>query len=299
MQSDLFPDIVKKTYVMGIINLTPDSFSGDGLLNQVDVEKAALQQALRFAEEGADALDLGAESTRPGAVKLDSHEELLRLLPSLDLIRSELPDMLISVDTYKAATARACLGRGADIINDVWGFKFDPEMAHVVAEFRATAVLMHNREFGARAVTGDLGGRYEDVEYDDIVSEVAGWLEESVEIAQEAGVRDDRIILDPGIGFGKTIDQSLYLLQNLDVLTELGYPLLLGVSRKGFIGHTLNLPKEERLEGSLAANAWGVMTGANILRVHDVKETVRLARMLDAILNSQPGQTGIDGTNVK
>ena len=286
MQSNLFPDLDKKTYIMGIINLTPDSFSGDGLLNQAEVEDAALGQAFRFVQEGADVLDLGAESTRPGARKLDASEELERILPALTLIRKKLPDILISVDTYKSEIARACLGRGADIINDVWGFQYDPGMAAVVAKFDATAVLMHNRELGARAVNSDLGGRYEDVDYQDIVSEVSSWLAASVEIARAAGVNDDKIILDPGIGFGKTIDQNLYLLKHLDALTALDFPILLGVSRKGFIGHTLNLPQGERLEGSLAANAWGMMMGASILRVHDVKETVRLARMLDAIRNA-------------
>jgi dihydropteroate synthase len=287
MQSDLFPDLDKKTYIMGIINLTPDSFSGDGLLNQAEVEDAALEQALRFVKDGADVLDLGAESTRPGARKLNASSELERILPALSLIRKELPDILISVDTYKSEIARACLGRGADIINDVWGFQYDPGMAAVVAEFDATAVLMHNRESGARAVSSDLGGRYEDVDYEDIVSEVRDWLANSVEIGRAAGVSDDKIILDPGIGFGKTIDQNLYLLKHLDALAELDFPILLGVSRKGFIGHTLNLPQGERLEGSLAANAWGIMMGASILRVHDVKETVRLARMLDAIRNAR------------
>ena len=287
MQSDLFPDLGKKTYIMGIINLTPDSFSGDGLLNQAEVESAALEQAVRFGTDGADVLDIGAESTRPGAQKLDTNEELPRLLPALNLIRKELPDTLISVDTYKAETARACLDRGADIINDVWGFQYDPDMALVVAEFGATAVLMHNRELGARPVSGELGGRYEDVEYEDIVSEVGNWLAESVKIAHAGGISDDKIILDPGIGFGKTIDQNLFLLKHLDALLELDYPILLGVSRKGFIGHTLNLPQGERLEGNLAANAWGIMMGASILRVHDVRETVRLARMLDAIRNAR------------
>lgn len=286
MQSDLFPDLDLKTYIMGIINLTPDSFSGDGLMNQVEVESAALEQARHFVDDGADVLDLGAESTRPGSRKLDAGEELKRILPALTLIRNELPDVLISVDTYKADTARACLGRGADIINDIWGFQYDPDMAAVVAEFSATAVLMHNRELGARSVSSELGGHYEDVEYEDIVSEVCNWLAESVEIAHAAGLSDDKIILDPGIGFGKTIDQNLHLLKHLDALLELDFPILLGVSRKGFIGHTLNLPQGERLEGSLAANAWGMMMGASILRVHDVKETVRLARMLDAIRNA-------------
>ncbi|MEL7626259.1 MAG: dihydropteroate synthase [Anaerolineaceae bacterium] len=286
MRSELFPELDKKTYIMGIINLTPDSFSGDGLLKQSDVESAALAQALRFVQDGADVLDIGAESTRPGSRKLGANEELERMLPALSLIRKELPDALISVDTYKAETARACLGLGADIINDVWGFQYDRQMAGVVAEYDATAVLMHNRESGTRTVSSDLGGRYEDVEYEDIVSEVHSWLSTSVEIAHAAGVSDDKIIIDPGIGFGKTIDQNLILLKHIDALLDMGYPILLGVSRKGFIGHTLDLPRGERLEGSLAANAWGVMKGASILRVHDVKETVRLARMLDAIRNA-------------
>ncbi len=283
MRSYLFPELGKKTYIMGIINLTPDSFSGDGLFKQDDVETAALEQALGFVRDGADVLDLGAESTRPGSRKLDVSEELDRILPTLSFIRRELPEVLISIDTYKAATARVCLELGANIINDVWGFRHDPAMAGVVAQFGATAVLMHNRELGARAVQSELGGHYEDVVYEDVLAEVSEVLSQSVSIAQEAGVGEDKIILDPGIGFGKTIEQNLYLLKHLDRLTSLNYPILLGISRKGFIGHTLNLPQGERLEGSLAANAWGVMMGANILRVHDVKETVRLAQMLDAI----------------
>ena len=291
MRSDLLPDLDKKTYVMGIINLTPDSFSGDGLLNQPETEKKALEQALRFVRDGADILDLGAESTRPGSKKLDSGEELERLLPALSLIRRELPDTLISVDTYKASTARVCLAQGADMINDIWGFQFDPAMAATAAEFGATAILMHKRELGARAVSGNLGGHYEDVEYDDIVAEVCAFLQKSVQLALASGLKEGQIIIDPGIGFGKTIKQNLYLMNHLDALKALDFPILLGISRKGFIGHTLNLPQSERLEGSLAANAWGMMMGASILRVHDVRETVRLARMLDAIRNADPART--------
>ena len=195
--------------------------------------------------------------------------------------------MILSIDTYKAETARVCLAEGADIINDIWGFRYDPDMAGTVAIANATAILMHNRTQGAQAVNSELGGRYEGVKYDDIVTEVRDWLAEAVDLAVEAGVRPDRIILDPGIGFGKTIEQNLFLLKHIDMLRDLGFPILLGVSRKGFIGHTLNLPQGERLEGSLAANAWGVLHGADILRVHDVKETVRLARMLDAIRFSE------------
>jgi len=198
-----------------------------------------------------------------------------------------MPNVILSIDTYKAETARVCLAEGAHIINDIWAFRYDPAMAGTVAEAGATAILMHNRTQGAQAVNSELGGRYEGVQYDDIVTEVRDWLGEAVELAIDAGVRPDKIIIDPGIGFGKTIEQNLFLLKHIDMLRDLGFPILLGISRKGFIGHTLNLPQGERLEGSLAANAWGVLHGADILRVHDVRETVRLARMLDAIRFSE------------
>jgi dihydropteroate synthase len=272
---------------MGIINLTPDSFSGDGLLRERDYIRTALLQAERFIQDGCDILDIGAESTRPGATPISVENELSRLLPVVKTLRKDMPDVILSVDTYKAETAKACLAEGAHIINDIWGFRFDPAMAGTVAAADATAILMHNRTQGAQAVNSDLGGRYEGVTYDDIVTEVRDWLAEGAELAVEAGVRPDRIIIDPGIGFGKTVEQNLFLLKHIDMLRDLGFPILLGVSRKGFIGHTLNLPQGERLEGSLAANAWGVLHGVDILRVHDVKETVRLARMLDAIRFSE------------
>ncbi len=287
MKNKLLPELGKKTYIMGIINLTPDSFSGDGLLRERDYIRTALLQAEHFLQDGCDILDIGAESTRPGAAAISADEEIKRLLPVLETLREELPDALLSIDTYKAETARVCLAEGAHIINDVWGMRFDPAMAATVAEADASAILMHNRTQGAQAVTSELGGRYEGVDYEDIVGEVRDWLAESVDIALEAGVEPDRIIIDPGIGFGKTTEQNLFLLKHIDELRELGFPILLGISRKGFIGHTLNLPQGERLEGSLAANAWGVLHGADILRVHDVRETVRLARMLDAIRFSQ------------
>lgn len=290
MKNKLLPELGKKTYIMGIINLTPDSFSGDGLLRERDYIRTALLQAEHFLQDGCDILDIGAESTRPGAAAISADEEIKRLLPVLETLREELPDALLSIDTYKAETARVCLAEGAQIINDIWGFRYDPAMAATVAEAGATAILMHNRTQGAQAVATELGGRYEGVDYDDVVSEVRDWLAESVETAIEAGVRPDRIIIDPGIGFGKTTPQNLFLLKHIDELRELGFPILLGISRKGFIGHTLNLPQGERLEGSLAANAWGVLHGADILRVHDVRETVRMARMLDAIRFSQLAQ---------
>jgi len=287
MKNQLLPELGKKTYIMGIINLTPDSFSGDGLLRERDYIRTALLQAEHFIQDGCDILDLGAESTRPGATPISTEDELNRLLPVVRSLREEMPNVVLSIDTYKAETARACLEEGADIINDIWGFRYDPDMAGTVAIANATAILMHNRTQGAQAVNSELGGRYEGVKYDDIVTEVRDWLAEAVDLAVEAGVRPDKIILDPGIGFGKTIEQNLFLLKHIDMLRDLGFPILLGVSRKGFIGHTLNLPQGERLEGSLAANAWGVLHGADILRVHDVKETVRLARMLDAIRFSE------------
>jgi dihydropteroate synthase len=287
MKNRLLPQIGSRFYVMGILNLTTDSFSGDGLLQQTNPLEAALAQAKQFAADGADILDLGAESTRPGATPVSADEECARLLPVLTRLKAELPDMLFSVDTYKAAVAEAALQAGAQIVNDIWGFRADDQMGAVVARFGATAVLMHNgRTVVQTEINTTLGGRDVGVHYDDITREVAGGLQQSVEIAHAAGLQDDQIILDPGIGFGKGTEQNLRLLKQLDELKELGYPLLLGVSRKSFIGYKLNLPPEERLEGSLAANAYGMLHGADIVRVHDVRQTVRVARMLEAILQA-------------
>ncbi len=199
-------------------------------------------------------------------------------------LREELPDIILSVDTYKAAVAKEALRAGAHIINDVWGLRADPQMGAVVAAGGACLVLMHNRSNPQNAaIDVSLGGRYVEISYGDVTAEVAEGLLQSARIAQEAGISDEQLILDPGIGFGKTTAQNLRLLKELDRLKALGFPLLLGISRKSFIGYTLNLPPEDRLEGSLAANAYGILHGADILRVHDVRETVRLARMLDAI----------------
>jgi dihydropteroate synthase len=287
MKNQLLPELGKKTYIMGIINLTPDSFSGDGLLRERDYIRTALLQAEHFMQDGCDILDLGAESTRPGATPIKVEDELNRLLPVVRSLRVDMPNALLSIDTYKAETARVCLEEGVHIINDIWGFRYDPAMASTVAMAGATAILMHNRTQGAQAVNSELGGRYEGVKYNDILTEVHDWLADAADLAIEAGVSPDKIIIDPGIGFGKTIEQNLFLLKHIDMLRDLGFPILLGISRKGFIGHTLNLPQGERLEGSLAANAWGVLHGVDILRVHDVRETVRLARMLDAIRFSE------------
>ena len=280
-------DFGARTFVMGIINLTPDSFSGDGLLGDGEWVAAALDQARRFVAAGADILDIGGESTRPGAQQVTADEEIARIVPVIHALAVADLDVLLSVDTYKAAAAEAALKAGAQWINDVWGLRADPQMAAVAARYRAPVVLMHNRSKPGNAdLQQRLGGRYVGMQYDDLIADVSRELLQSVEIALQAGIAREDIILDPGIGFGKTVEQNLMLLNRLDAIKALGYPLLLGPSRKSFIGYTLNLPPDQRLEGTLAACTIGVQRGADILRVHDVEPVVRLARMTDAILRS-------------
>lgn len=279
----------RRTYVMGIINVTPDSFSGDGLLRRSrDWVEAAVTQALRFVEDGADILDVGGESTRPGAQPIDAAEEKRRVLPVIRALR-EVTDVPISIDTYKADVAAAALDAGADMVNDVWGLRMDPEMAPLVARRRVPVVLMHNRSRPKNAVQeARLGGRYVGIEYENLIEDIKRELMESVALAHAAGVPDDLIILDPGIGFGKTVEQNLELIDRLDEIKALGYPLLVGPSRKSFIGYTLNLPPEERVEGTAAAVAICIDRGADIVRVHDVRYMVRVARMTDAIVRRSP-----------
>ena len=280
-------DFGARTFVMGIINLTPDSFSGDGLLGDGELTTAALDQARRFVAAGADILDIGGESTRPGAQQVTVEEEIARIEPVIRALAAADLDVLLSVDTYKAAAAEAALKAGAHWVNDVWGLRADPQMAAVAARYRAPVVLMHNRSKPGNAdLQQRLGGRYVGMQYDDLIADVSRELLQSVEIALQAGIAREDIILDPGIGFGKTVEQNLMLLNRLDAIKALGYPLLLGPSRKSFIGYTLNLPPDQRLEGTLAACTIGVQRGADILRVHDVEPVVRLARMTDAILRS-------------
>ncbi|MHB8855968.1 MAG: dihydropteroate synthase [Bellilinea sp.] len=280
-------DFGARTFVMGIINLTTDSFSGDGLLGDGEWVAVALDQARRFVAAGADILDIGGESTRPGAQQVTADEEIARIVPVIHALAVADLDVLLSVDTYKAAAAEAALKAGAHWINDVWGLRADPQMAAVAARYRAPVVLMHNRSKPGNAdLQQRLGGRYVGMEYDDMIADVSRELLQSVEIALQAGIAREDIILDPGIGFGKTVEQNLMLLNRLDAIKALGYPLLLGPSRKSFIGYTLNLPPDQRLEGTLAACTIGVQRGADILRVHDVEPVVRLARMTDAILRS-------------
>jgi dihydropteroate synthase len=268
---------------MGIINITPDSFSGDGLANAGDPVIAALQQADEFIRAGADILDIGGESTRPGAAPVTAEQELERILPVVETLVKASPNTLISIDTYRASTARAALQAGADWINDVWGLQADPNLAKVCADAVVPVVLMHNRSKAGRAVLG----RYVDVEYTNLLEDVKRELLASISIALAAGINDDNIILDPGIGFGKTVEQNLELLNRLDEIKALGYPLLLGPSRKSFIGYTLDLPPEDRLEGTAAAVAVGITRGADIIRIHDVAAMVRVARMTDAIVRGK------------
>ena len=274
-----------RTYVMGIVNVTPDSFSGDGLMaRESEVVQAALEQARGFVTAGADILDVGGESTRPGSQPVDAGQEMERVLPVIHALAAEF-DALISVDTYRSQVAEAALQAGATIVNDIWGFHADPELAAVVARQRVPVILMHNRSSWVHHdVKERLGGRYIGMQYENLIEDVCRELLESVALAQAAGIPDEHILLDPGIGFGKTVEQNLELIDRLAEIRALGYPLLLGPSRKSFIGYTLDLPPDQRLEGTAAAVAIGIDRGADIVRVHDVKELARVARMTDAIV---------------
>ncbi len=255
----------RRTYVMGIVNLTPDSFSGDGLGGDPG---AAVALAQRMEADGADIIDVGAESTRPGSQPISAEAEINRLLPSLSAICNAV-SIPVSVDTYKAQVARRAIDAGAAMVNDVWGLLADGAMAKVVADASVPVILMHNQR---------------EPQYDDLVPDVISGLQRIATIAQSAGIPRNNIILDPGIGFGKTADHNLELIRRLPELQTLGFPLLLGVSRKSTIGRVLGVPPEERLEGTAAAVAMSIAGGADVVRVHDVREMVRVARMTDAIV---------------
>ncbi len=259
----------ERTYIMGILNLTPDSFSSDGLAGRLE---EAVSRALEMEAQGADIIDLGGESTRPQASPVDGEEELGRVLPVLERLAGRLK-VPISIDTYRAITARRCLEAGAHMINDVWGLKRDPGLVQVVAERGVPVVLVSNQRDGPAK--------------GDIVAEVRADLERVMELALKAGVPRENIILDPGIGFGKTVEQNLALVGRLQELRALGAPLLLGASRKSFIGAVLDLPPEERLEGTAATVAIGIARGADIVRVHDVGPMARLCRMSDAAVRGK------------
>ena len=273
-----------QTYIMGILNITPDSFSGDGLARGDDWVEKAVAQAESQAAAGAHILDVGGESTRPGGQATPLDEELRRVIP---VIRALAPRVTvpISIDTYKAEVARQAVAAGATIINDVWGFRMDNDMARVAAETGAAVVLMHNRSKPKDATQeAQLGGRYVGVEYADLLNDIKRELSQSVELAIKAGVKEDRLIVDPGIGFGKTVEQNLELVDRLSELKELGYPILVGPSRKSFVGYTLNLPPDQRVEGTAAAVALCIDRGADIVRVHDVQQMARVAKIADAIV---------------
>jgi len=273
-----------RTYVMGILNITPDSFSGDGLYTQRPLVAIAVKRARHFIQAGADILDVGGESTRPGGKPVSAEEEMDRVIPVIEGLAKEF-DVPISIDTYKSKVAEAALNAGANMVNDVWGLRADPELAHLVAARLVPVVIMHNRSQPTNAeVRERLGGRYVGVDYENLMEDVKSELRMSLEIAQNAGISDDRTIVDPGIGFGKTVEQNLELLNRCGEIRGLGYPLLVGPSRKSFIGYTLDLPPEDRLEGTAAAVAVAIMRGADIVRVHDVKEMARMAKMTDAIV---------------
>ncbi|MGQ9778298.1 MAG: dihydropteroate synthase [Bacillota bacterium] len=263
----------ERTYIMGIINATPDSFSGDGVAGEPDPVAVAVARARAMVEAGADIIDLGAESTRPGATPITAEEELARLLPVLRAVAAAV-DVPISVDTYKAKVAEAALKNGASLVNDVWGLQRDPEMARVVAAAGVPVVVMHNQ----------VGTEYEG----DLMAAILRFLRRSIELAETAGLPAEQVIVDPGIGFGKTREQNLEVLRRLEELRSLGRPVLLGTSRKSVIGLTLNLPVDRRAFGTAATVALGVAGGADIVRVHDVAEMAQVARMADAVLRGGP-----------
>lgn len=284
----------QQTYLMGIINLTPDSFSGDGLVSGAaednpnikitNLVQSSLDQATRFVKSGADILDVGGESTRPGAMQVDTASEMERVVPVIEAITREL-DVPVSVDTYKHEVAQEAINVGAQMVNDIWGFHADPEMAETVARNKVPVILMHNRSSWAHAEIKDqLGGRYIGVPYEDLLEDIKRELMESVDLARSAGIPDSMIILDPGIGFGKTVEQNLELINLMPEIRQLGYPLLYGPSRKSFIGYTLDQPPDQRLAGTAAAVAIGIDRGADIVRVHDVEFMKQVVKMTDAIV---------------
>lgn len=263
---DISITLGKSTLIMGILNVTPDSFSDGGRYNEVD---QAVVRALQMFEEGADLIDIGGESTRPGHESVGADEELSRIIPVIEALHREAPHIPISVDTYKAMVARQSLQAGAHIINDVWGLKQDPLMGEVVAQFGCPVILMHNRQ---------------DRDYKNLMQDMIVDLMESVDIARCAGVADKNIILDPGIGFAKDYMENLLVMQSLDQLVELGFPVLLATSRKRFIRTTLNLPVDELVLGTAATVALGIAQGCQMVRVHDVKEIKRTVQMCDAVI---------------
>lgn len=258
-------ELDKKTYVMGILNVTPDSFSDGGKFQNID---KALFHVEEMIKEGMDVLDIGGESTRPGYTLLDDEEEIERVIPVIEKVKSKF-DIPISLDTYKAKVAEEGIRAGIDLINDIWGLKYDEHMAKVIAKSQLPCCLMHNRK---------------NTDYTDFMNDVAADLAETIQIAQKAGIADENIILDPGVGFAKSYEQNLEVIDRLEELKVLGYPILLGTSRKSVIGLTLNLPVTERLEGTLVTTVMAVMKGCGFVRVHDILANKRAIQMTEAIM---------------
>lgn len=260
-------DVENHTYVMGILNVTPDSFSDGGKFNQTDRALFRVEEMLR---EGMDILDIGGESTRPGYTLLPDEVEIERTVPVIEAVKSRF-DVPVSLDTYKSRVALEGIRAGADLINDIWGLRYDRDMAGVIAKADLPCCLMHNRD---------------NTDYGRFMEDVAADLAQSVRLAHEAGIRDERMILDPGVGFGKTCENNLEIIGRLEELKVFGYPLLLGASRKSVIGLTLDLPVADRVEGTLVTTVFGVLKGCAFVRVHDIKENVRAIRMAEAIMRA-------------
>lgn len=266
-------DFSRETFVMGILNVTPDSFSDGGQFNSLD---RAVAQAKKMVADGAKIIDVGGESTRPGYTRISDDEEIARITPVIEAIVRDIPNVIVSVDTYKSHVAAAAIEAGAHMINDIWGAKADANIARIAAEKNVPIILMHNRE---------------EALYDNYWEDFMSDLDDSICIATEAGVPQEHIFVDPGIGFVKNLQQSIETMQKLPQLAALGYPVLLATSRKRLIGAVLDLPVEERLEGTLATCAYGVQQGCHMMRVHDVKETVRTVKMIDALV----GKSNVEG----
>lgn len=257
----------KHTYIMGILNVTPDSFSDGGRFNDID---RALEHAEKLIKDGADIIDIGGESTRPCYTRISDSEEIERVVPVIEKVKQNF-DIPISIDTYKSAVASEAVSAGADMINDIWGLKYDDNMAKLISETGVACCLMHNRKTA---------------QYNSFVEDVLNDLRETVEIARGAGIHEDKIVLDPGIGFAKSYEENLIMTNNLERMHEIGYPILLGTSRKSMIGLTLNLPSDQRVEGTIATTVIAVIKGCRFVRVHDVLENKRAVTMTEAIINS-------------
>lgn len=263
-------DTEHETYIMGILNVTPDSFSDGGCWSSIDT---ALEHVREMIGDGADIIDVGGESTRPGHIRISEEEEKERVLPYIEAVKANF-DIPVSIDTYKAGVAKAAVLAGADMINDIWGFKGDERIAQVAAEHNTAYCIMHNRDITLRP-------------YQNLMQDIISDLKESINIGLAVGVKPENMIVDPGIGFGKTLNDNLLVMNNLELLQQLKCPVLLGTSRKSMIGLTLELPVGDRTEGTVATSVIGVMKGCAFIRVHDVKENCRAVRMTRAILNAR------------